>query len=128
MATRPNAHRDASNLTHCHNHHNQQLRDIIRNIRNIGKWWNHNVLGDINKAIKDKEEELTILDNVNNGDSNTTSAQLEALYQHKDLMIWQKSRSAWAVERDRNTKYFHQIINRRRHKNNITCISSNNSW
>lgn len=87
-----------------------QLRTIIKNIRNVGKWWNTNVLGHLDTAIKNKEIKQDNNDNSNQNDSSTISSELATLYKHKhrDQMIWQKSIMQWIADGDRNTRYFHR--------------------
>ena len=44
----------------------------------------------------------------------------------KDLM--QKAKVKWAIEGDKNSKYFHGIINKKRHRMAIRGISVNGEW
>lgn len=49
-------------------------------------------------------------------------AKLESLYEANDSMLRQKSRLKWSPEGDRNTRFFHQSIQKRRQRNKITKV------
>lgn len=107
---------------------NKQLRTIIRDIRSTGKWWNKDVLGHLDTTITDKEKETKQNDSTNQKDSVTLRAEFDKLYQHRDNMLWQKSRTSWNAYGDKNRKYFHLIANRRRQRNSIQGIYKGNNW
>lgn len=105
---------------------NTNLRQSIKDIRLVGKWWNKNVFGNLDEAINQKGEELQKLDNDSTQDATSTKAELDALYRHRDLMIWQKSRKVWIARGDKNSRYFHQVVTNKRQMNNIIGISDTN--
>ncbi|KAK1367729.1 hypothetical protein POM88_033821 [Heracleum sosnowskyi] len=104
------------------------LKDIIRNIRNVGKWWNKNILGNLDLAITNAEDELEKRDANNSLDAHQAVKHLDELYHHRDQILWQKSRVNWNAGGDKNSKKIHQIVNHRRHKSNIIGLFHDNIW
>lgn len=74
------------------------------------------------------EEELEKNDNLDNNDAINTAKELKTLYYHKDNMIWQKARTNWDAFGDKNTRYFHQVVCRRRQRNNINGMLEGQTW
>lgn len=60
--------------------------------------------------------------NTQNQNIDILKMELEDLYLVRDSMLKQKARVSWLKEGDRNTKFFHHSIQRRRSRNNIKRI------
>lgn len=54
--------------------------------------------------------------------------ELEHLYDVKEEMLKQKSRLNWSLKGDRNTSFFHKVVQRRNHRNKICRILWKGSW
>ncbi|KAK1385275.1 hypothetical protein POM88_023010 [Heracleum sosnowskyi] len=117
-----------SNLSNNIDPININLRQAIKEIRTVGKWWNKNVLGNLDETITIKEEEMQKIDNGTIPMNTTTRMELQNLYHHRDHMIWKKSRALWHAGGDKNMKYFHQVVNRKRQRNIIFDLMQNNHW
>lgn len=80
------------NLTNYNNSRKGEcsLLELTKEIRNAGKWWNINELGNIDTVIKLKEKEMEQLD-LSNADTKQTAQELDTLYHHKDQMLWKKT-------------------------------------
>lgn len=59
------------------------LKVVIRKIRTVGRWWNKNILSNIDLSIKDMKEKLNEQDISTNQDTHSTdniTTQLDKLY------------------------------------------------
>lgn len=90
------------------------------------KEWNLGSNGNINLKIDKAEAKLAELEDIGNQTSEieVLKFDLEELCMVRDSMLRQQARILWLQEGDRNTKFFHYAIQKRRSKNNISKISS----
>lgn len=52
--------------------------------------------------------------------------ELEVVLDNEELLWKQKARNDWITNGDRNTKYFHSQVYKRRRRNNIKSLKLNN--
>ncbi|KAK6134014.1 hypothetical protein DH2020_032256 [Rehmannia glutinosa] len=96
------------------------------------KWWNKNTSGNIFENLKEAEQKVATAKLY---DSNPSTPHLISLKQAiAELTLattieedfWhQKSVCKWVVEGERNTKYFHNMVNQKRIKSKIFSIMDN---
>lgn len=94
-------------------------------IKQIVKCWNNSVNGNIYFRISALEERLSEADDLNHPHEEVAilKMELEELLLEKISMLRQKARISWLKEGDRNSKFFHQSILRRRAHNRIQELS-----
>lgn len=92
--------------------------------------WNKRVNGDVDNNIKIAEQDQFDADEA--GESaevkSEISLRLQNLYSMKSSMLKQKARIAWNSEGDKNTKYFHKMVNFKWKRNLIQGISYQSNW
>jgi len=115
-------------------------KDIVESLQNLTtdlKKWNKETFGDI---FKRKNEILGRLNGIQNSSNYGYSTFLEKLEKelqdqlvitlYQEECLWfQKSRSQWITDEDRNTKYYHSktIVRRRRNKI-ISLRNDDRAW
>ena len=84
----------------------------------------------MNTDIKDLENRRHTLEELegNSGELQAVRERLSSLYSLRDSMLRQKARLTWINSGDSNTKFFHQVIQRRRNKNSIKRIYRDSVW
>ena len=106
-------------------HHRLNFQCIIKEIKDVLKKWNAEFNGNIFIKIKETEEELA-REEVKRNDSmeiNALKQKLEDLQLVRDSMIRQKARISWLKDGDRNSKLFHQSLQKKRTRNNLLKLS-----
>lgn len=93
--------------------HSGQIQPLLKKIKDVIKRWNKGSNGNIFKRIEDAKRKLADL-GADNDEVVVTKMQLEELNLTKDNMFKQKARVLWLMKGDRNAKFFHQAIQRRR--------------
>ncbi|KAK1357882.1 hypothetical protein POM88_051138 [Heracleum sosnowskyi] len=95
-----------------------------KEVKKIIKGWAFNIKDRTEASIKELEEFLDKDDQV--GETNKEliqkRKQLEQLYDLRDDMLRQKSRLNWQKNGDRNSKFYHQVIQKRRKRNAINNL------
>ncbi|KAF9595596.1 hypothetical protein IFM89_001345 [Coptis chinensis] len=96
------------------------------------KWWNKNIFGHLDVAIKRSAYYLeNILDKIASLPNPPDALFQEELYykeEHQKLLrqkeiLWaEKSGQMWFIQGELNTRYFHTVVTRRRHKSNIVRL------
>ncbi|KAK1403140.1 hypothetical protein POM88_002745 [Heracleum sosnowskyi] len=106
---------------------NLNLHQILRNVKHVIKTWNLSVNGNIFHKISELEEKVAKLeeDNGPRNDLAILKMSLEELCLTRDSMLKQKAIVDWLKEGDRNTKFFHQVIQKRRARNSIKKLICN---
>jgi hypothetical protein len=98
--------------------------------------WNNDVFGHVGKRKKDLLEEIKELDSFEEdwdlGDEEKRkelmlSMELERLLICEEISWRQKSRALWLKEGDKNTKFFHRVVNSNRRNNSIDSLKVNGS-
>lgn len=100
------------------------IQQKLRSCKEVIRKWNKGVNGIIFRKIEEVESKLAILEE-NAGEENeliVTRMELEELNLKKDHMLLQQSRIQWLKEGDRNSQFFHQVIQKRRARNTITQL------
>ncbi|KAK1363101.1 hypothetical protein POM88_038662 [Heracleum sosnowskyi] len=102
----------------------KNVQKLLRGIKEVIKDWHKDPNNNIDEKIKRKEE---LLNNLDGEDASTvmvvkTKNELEELYLDKVAMLKQKSRIQWNLHGDKNSKFYHQIIQKRRLKLNKVDI------
>ena len=96
------------------------------------KGWGANLFGKSRKRRKDLGEELEHLENLEETDVLSPklyerkveiSAELYNLLVEEEVAWMQKSHEKWLLKGDRNTDYFHRLVNGRRRRNTIFSLS-----
>ncbi|KAF7821771.1 reverse transcriptase [Senna tora] len=99
------------------------------------KQWNRDEVGSIQRKIQSINDQLLALQQIddNNSMSSQRLAQQDKLQHEMEFYLdceesmWaQKARMSWLVNGDRNTSYFHNIVNKRRIQNSISAIKDDN--
>ncbi|KAF7808324.1 ribonuclease H [Senna tora] len=106
----------------------QKCRGVKQDLRT----WNRNCFGHVQQQIKSLNDDLRKLqESLVNFDYPPSQLLLQEKEIRKSLedklakeeLLWaQKARQLWLVEGDRNTKYFHSIVKKRRLINHFTRI------
>lgn len=92
--------------------------------------WNNSYNGDISTRIRDieKEQEDADKSNVNDLMKAKIRSRLNELYSDRRSMLCQKARINWQLKGEKNTRFFHRAILRRRKSNNISCLRTSAGW
>ncbi|KAF7807376.1 reverse transcriptase [Senna tora] len=102
-----------------------------RNVMSQLKRWNREVFGhipskfsDLQRHIKAVQEQVgeSIQDDTLLATEAALRNELEKLLDKEELLWAQKSRQMWLLQGDRNTKYFHTLVKKRRINNRISRI------
>lgn len=90
--------------------------DRIKEVKFFAKHWNKNVFGDINVNISKVEKDQDEVDRLNLGEDHKHSIglRLEELYRVRSGMLCQKARALWSLKGEKNTRFFHRAIARRK--------------
>ncbi|KAF7815029.1 reverse transcriptase [Senna tora] len=101
----------------------QKLKSTARNISS----WNRLNYNNLSVRIKQKEDELRVVQNlIHDPSSRVRERQIRKDLDHLldcEQTIWaQRARQLWLAHGDRNTRYFHSVVNSRRMKNRIHGI------
>ncbi|KAK1389926.1 hypothetical protein POM88_018104 [Heracleum sosnowskyi] len=109
---------------------NLDVLSILRRARTKIKEWSKLGKNNIDIQIKEVESSLEQADNASNQNINKVvlNELLGELYEQKVDMLRQKARVNWQVKGDRNTKFFHQSIQKRRCRNLIRKIFWKQAW
>lgn len=101
------------------------VQAILKNIKEITREWNLGINENIHVRIENLESKIAELEDkeLYDQDLDISKMELEELHLKKDSMLKQKARISWLKEEDRNTKFFHQAIQKRRSRNNIRKLS-----
>lgn len=96
----------------------------FRSLREAAKMWNSTKMGNIDIKIKEAE---TARDREDNGLSNPKSStkcqfDLDKLYRIRSRMLCQRSKTSWQLYGEKNTRFFHRAIAKRRAHNTIRKI------
>ena len=98
------------------------------------KDWETNVLGELDKRIKEIQTELEV---VRRGDINQEKVsrehflkeKLESLESQKDIYWRQRAHVKWLESEDKNTAFFHAFASERKRRNNISKLKrEDGSW
>ncbi|KAG6483128.1 hypothetical protein ZIOFF_059768 [Zingiber officinale] len=107
-----------------------KLQFKLKRLKAHLKWWNTGVFGNIHDKVKQAEEEFSIAQKSFDLDPNEVNklnmAKKQAsLFQtlYMEETFWkQKAAVRWMGEGDRNTKFFHSMVQKRRMANRIFRI------
>lgn len=86
--------------------------------------WNKEKYYHNDQLLKQLEHDLCKADEQGDiTDANRIQGILKGKYEEQESIIRQKSKIQWLQEDDRNTRYFHSAVKRRRWKNNIQGVN-----
>lgn len=112
--------------------HSDQLNiySKLRNVKRFIKNWSKSKKKELDDQMQKAEEEQTAADNEDKDDTvkQAIRTHLEGLYDKKLSNIRQKSRVNWETWGDRNSRFFHESVSRRRKTNQIHGIWSRGVW
>lgn len=102
--------------------HSTNIHVKFRKIREQTRKWCTTDFGSIDKRIKEAETQQSRKDQCS--EQNTKSVpdsviDLDSLYSIKSSLLCQKSRLNWQLKGERNTRFFHRAIAKRRFSNSI---------
>lgn len=102
----------------------QNIHQKLKHLREQVRHWNKTDLGNIDNKIKLAEENQEKADNLNWSDELKVriKANLDELYKTRASMLWQKARTQWQLQGEKNTRFFHNAIVRNRRKLAILSI------
>lgn len=113
------------------------MKEKFKKLKEDLKTWNREVFGMLEERIEGHRECILELDTIDdvfglNDEEvvrrNEASALLFRDLKWKNSLMYQKSRSRWLREGDGNTRFFHNVINRRRKRNELVGIHINGTW
>lgn len=84
--------------------------------------WNREVFGNVNKVLKQKQERLQQLENLNHDmveEIQLLRKEINKTFIREEVMWKQRSRALWMRWGDRNTKFFHVTAMQRQRHNKI---------
>lgn len=95
--------------------------------------WNKQYKNNNRKLINAIKEEMAKVQAGQQNDKkermNSLKRQLTQAYKREEIYWGQKARIQWLKEGDRNTKYFHAVVEGRRKRNNISTLQKENgTW
>ena len=113
------------------------LKEKLKSLKCALKGWNKESFGDVSVKVKDVIKEMNIinlLDEAGEASDVYFGRRIELIDEFWRLssliesILWQKSRSRWTKDRDRNSSYFHAVINKQRSSNFIPGIKLGGKW
>ena len=88
--------------------------------------WNRQKNNNAKRQIQRVKQKLVDLQRSDQGNKGEKTAKLRRklveAYRRKEVYWGQKARSNWLKEGDKNTMYFHAIVEGRRKRNNISTL------
>lgn len=106
------------------------IQSFLKEVKRIIKGWAVNLKDKTERRIEelertmDKDSEIC----VNNVSVIVNRKELEHLYDFRDDMLRQKARLDWQIQGDRNSKFFHQAIQRGEGEIRFTRFSVAQNW
>ena len=99
-------------------------QDRIKSCQQQLQWWNRNVFKRVDKQLKEKQDKLQYLESLDTlhefaEDIHLLHKEINDLLDKENDMWWQRSRSLWMQQGDRNIKFFHSTASQRQRKNTI---------
>lgn len=110
------------------------LMDGLKKVASSLKEWDSNVLGDLQKRIKEKKRELEIIRRSDINPStvareHVTKEKLRRLEDQLDTFWKQRAHVKWLRLGDRNTSFFHAFASERKKRNKIEQLQKEDgSW
>ena len=105
------------------------LNSKLYNVKQACISWNKNEFGNLHQKLSRIKEELTYIQN--NSDIPGVAQQeqqkqkeLQQLLNMEEVFWAQKARKDWTKKGDKNTRYFHAIVRKRRAANRITRLKN----
>ncbi|KAK1379692.1 hypothetical protein POM88_026436 [Heracleum sosnowskyi] len=106
------------------------IQVIMKKLKMVIKEWSVSCLGEVDKKIKNLETKIDAEEQKPSPDVLLTAfkKELDHLLESKSATLRQKSRIQWSVKGDKNTKFFHQAVQKRAFHNGIKRIQVEGSW
>ncbi|XP_020207365.1 uncharacterized protein LOC109792369 [Cajanus cajan] len=113
------------------------VKEKLKILKGKLKTWNANSFGNIQTRLREVEERMNSLDiKEEEGELDETDQrskrqlqqQLWDLAKHNESLLRQKSRVRWLLKGDKNTRYFHVVVNWRRRMNSLKGIEKDGVW
>lgn len=106
-----------------------KISERLRNVSHDLKDWNHNILGNLEKRIKQIKTEL---EGVRRGDITQEKVsrelflreKLDCLEHQRDMFWKQRAHVKWLQSGDRNTAFFHAFASERKKRNTIKKLKN----
>lgn len=115
----------------CINGRSESVHDALQNVASELGEWSINILGDLEKRIRNTKKQLEacrrgVLNQENINRENLIKYKLEKLEHQKDIYWKQRAHVHWLKNCDRNTKIFHGYATERRRKSRIQKLVDDN--
>lgn len=109
---------------------NSNIQVTLKKLKQFLKEWSSTCLGNIGKRIKDLEDKIEEEEQKISPikDVDMLSKDLEHLYKLREASLRQKAKVVWLLKGDKNTKFFHQVVQKRVHRNSIKKIFKDGKW
>lgn len=118
------------NLLHKNEWRKANAHQILKHVKNLVKEMYNDGNSKLDKEIQSLERRMEALEEVSWGEDEHLEVRnkLLALYRTRDSMLSQKARVSWIALGDSNTKFFHQMIQKRRNANAIQRLFFKEEW
>ncbi|KAF7802375.1 ribonuclease H [Senna tora] len=104
-----------------------QVQDRIKNVSKDLSIWHKTNFGDLSNQIKDAHMQVenfqqNIQHHSRNNEELVARKRLEFLLNCEEIKWAQRAKHLWLLKGDRNTKFFHTMVNHQRNKSRINSI------
>lgn len=100
------------------------IQDTLKFVKGIIKPWSHDSKNTLQRRMKCLKEKLDDFDrnNVWGSERDNIKKELMSCFEKHESMLRQKSRYKWLLQGDRNSKFYNQIIQKRKNRNRICKV------
>lgn len=105
------------------------IHQKLRKVRSRIQKWNKEDNGICEKAIANLEEGLRVADEqCNIHKASDIQDKLRSKYEELDSIMRRKSRILWLEDGDKNSRFFHSAVKKRRRRNNVQGVRHKGEW
>lgn len=110
--------------------HSKSIHAKLKGLQNLVKVWNKEKFGNIDGKIEVLEQKQKVADDTNLDCTIKAEikSKLEDLVRLKSSMLCQQSRLNWQLRGEKNTRFFHRAISRRKKSNSILSLNTSQGW